>query len=360
MLFNKKRINTMEKRIKKSYACAMVSTYRVDESLVEIHQPQSGEVGIFRVLEDSRRFLKDHNGGNQSLFEGDLVMLAFGNRYATSQYEAYVPTQPERFCSLAGFGGIAGVISSVNATMKHEPLPLELIGYAVDEQGTVINTIQQTLLEPFEGKPGTAQVILSVGSSMDSGKTTTAAYLCAGLERAGLTTAYIKLTGTAYPKDTQYVYDRGASYVSSFSALGYPTTYLLPIPEILDIYQTLRTQAEAVVQPDYIVIEIADGLLQQETKALLTNRAFMSTVTHTVLSCADSLGVLSAHQLLSDFGINPLLISGLFTASELLVEEVLSMVPSPIARLPELLNASFLPLLSTERKLLRAVAANRA
>lgn len=350
----------MQQRIKKSYACANVVDYRIDPTLVSVQVPQAGQVGIFKVLEDSPRSLKDSNGANQALFEGDLVMLAFGDRYATNQYEAYVPERPERYCNLVGFGGIAGLVNSMNATFKHEPLPIELVGYAVDETGKVINTIQRNSLSPFTGESSTAKVILSVGASMDSGKTTTAAYLCGGLERAGLKAAYIKLTGTSYPKDKQYVYDRGACFATDFAALGYPSTYLLGISEILNLYQTLRSQVEETAQPDYIVVEIADGLLQRETRELLANQDFMNTVDYTILSCVDSLGVISGQQLLNSIGIEPVLISGLFTASELLIREVQDLASCPIMGLDQLLSADFLPRMSAKSRLLTPVIAECA
>ena len=175
---------------------------------------------------------------------------------------------------------------------------------------------------------------------MDSGKTTTAAYLSAGLSREGHTTAYIKLTGTAYPKDVRRVYDRGADYAIDFTLLGYPSTFNCELEELLDIYQTLVEHVQEAVEPDYIVVEIADGILQRETAMLLGEDRFMQTVHDVVLSCGDSLSVFSALRLMERYGIKPFAVSGLFTASELLIAEVADLIPIPIMRLDDLLYSA--------------------
>ncbi|MBC6995224.1 hypothetical protein QWY85_12410 [Neolewinella lacunae] len=337
----------MNKRIKMAYTCAGVpGQINWHYELPDAHIPWIGDVGLFRVMDSDGKYMKTRDGGTCSLFTDDLIMAAYGARYATNQYEAYLPQLPTRHVELVGRGGVVAQVASKNHTHPGQAIPLELLAFAVDAQGAVINTLQA--LTPFRGDTQGAKVLLSVGSSMDSGKTTTAAHLCGGLGRVGYKTAYIKLTGTAYPKDTIYCYDRGADYVTDFSQRGFTSTFQVGTPTLLSLYQELLDECVRQVKPDYIVVEIADGILQQETRELLQNSEFMHTVGGVVLSCGDSLGVLSGIEILKSWGIAPVLISGLFTASQLLMEEVRPLTKHPIFSIQELLAGNMLPLLAQQ------------
>lgn len=327
----------MRQRIKKAFTCKNVEHFFLNEPLADAHVPQIGDVAVFKVIKANGGYVLDENSQSRTLFEGDLVMLAFGNRYATSQLEGYVPESPTRMCSLIGRGGVAGVLKSMNSTMKKEPALLEIVAFATDEFGQVINTINREELRPFNPYTINSKVILSIGSSMDSGKTTSAAFLCGGLTLAGRTNAYIKLTGTAYPKDAAFVYDRGADFVADFTHFGYPSTFLCSQDEIMDLYQSLVDFVYEKCQPEFIVVEIADGILQRETAFLLNNAQFMSTIHGVLFSCGDSLGVQTGLNLLKKHGIEPFAVSGLFTASDLLIQEVVHSVDVPVLTLAELL-----------------------
>lgn len=328
----------MKNRIKKSFACTGVQHYILNSNMITSYIPKMGDVGVFRVAEANSSYLVDPQGINRNIFDEDVIMLAFGNRYATSQLEGYVPNTPIKECHLLGRGGVAGVLKSVNATMKSEPPAIELLGYATDEQEKVINTIQTEELDDFSPLSIRSKIILSIGSSMDSGKTTTAAFLCGGLSAAGYTTAYLKLTGTAFPKDARYVYDRGADFIADFTQFGYPSTFMCEHHELLRLYQSLVNISQEAVAPDYIVVEIADGILQRETAMLLRDTRFMDTVHGVIFSCGDSLGVFSGLRMLEDMNIHPFAVSGLFTASELLIEEVENAISVPVLRLSDMLE----------------------
>lgn len=333
-------------KIKSSFACASVSRYELNKDLVANYTPKAGDVGVFRITDPCDSYVADADGINRHIFEDDHVMLAFGSRYATNQIEGYVPDAPQPYYHLLARGGVAGVLKTVNATMRAEPAVLELVAYATDESGAVYNTIRTNNIRPFHSSMIQSKVVLSIGSSMDSGKTTTAAYLCGGLAKAGHTTAYIKLTGTAFPKDARSVEDRGAHFATDFTYFGYPSTYLTPHHELLDLYGALVQVAQQQVQPEYIVIEIADGILQRETAALLQDARFMQTVHGVIYSSGDSLGAISSLQMLADWNVYPFALAGFFTASALLVEEVKPLVQVPILTLDDLLTPRAVQLLS--------------
>ncbi len=329
----------MQSNIKKALTCQHINNYLFDQNLIHTHTPKMGDVGIFRVVRANSGYIIDPQKVAVQLFDEDLVMLAFGSRYATNQYEGYVPETPTLQCHLLGRGGVAGLMISKNATFKITPAQIELVGYAVNQRGTVLNTIKYKALDTFNPFKIRAKVILSVGSSMDSGKTTSAAWLCGGLRAAGKRVAYLKLTGTTFPKDAALNRDRGAHFAADFSDFGFPSTYMVDLDTLLNLYQSLVNRACDEGRVEYIVMEIADGLLQRETALLLEDQGFLSTVHATLFSAGDSLGVLSGLQILNGWGIQPIGVSGIFTASELLIREVEDRIDVPVLRLADLLTA---------------------
>ena len=88
----------MEKRIKRTYICKDINRYFIDEALSKTHTPQVGDVAIFEVLSIGKHSsMQNDEKRNGAIYTGDYIMAAFGTRYATEQFEGYVPEQ--RTCS---------------------------------------------------------------------------------------------------------------------------------------------------------------------------------------------------------------------------------------------------------------------
>ncbi len=334
------------KTIKKSNICKSVFNYQIDSRDIKSYQPKAGDVAIFEVISIGHlNAIQDHEGTNCYIFPGDKIMLTFGNRYASNQFEGYVPKGYQEEYDLIGKGGVAGTVTSMYYKLVVKgPTKLRLIGYATDAQRKVINTtyLHRKPIRFHAGKIRNYKTILSIGSSMDSGKTTTAAYLCRGLKSSGYKVAYIKLTGTVFNKDRMLAYDCGADMVSDFSEFGFPSTYLCSVDTIMDLYEGLLAEI-SVVEPDYVVIEVADGLYQRETSMLLDHQLFTETIDHVILSCSDSLAVNTGLQMLSPiFGDRLFAVGGLFTGSPLLVSEVENQCKIPILTLSKLLRPDLL------------------
>ncbi len=332
-------------RIKRSIICRNLGEdFKINRKIKTKYQPKAGDLAVFQVLEIGKHpSIQGTNGNNTYIFPGDHIMMAFGNRYATEQFEGYIPDTYQREYHILGKGGAVGVLASMHAKIELKgPTTLRLIGYVTDPQtGEVINSKRLAgELTPFDlGKQRSYQVILSLGTGMDSGKTTTAAFLSRGLMLAGKKVAYIKLTGTVFTKDRSLVRDCGADQVADFSTAGFPSTYLCDVPELRDLYETLL-EAVSADEQDYVVIEIADGLLQRETSMLLHDTDFMSTVDHIVLSSVDSMGILHGIAWLEQkVARRPRFLAGLFTASPLLIKEATAHTTLPILTLAEMADA---------------------
>ncbi|MEM6270862.1 MAG: hypothetical protein AAF998_15580 [Bacteroidota bacterium] len=328
----------LKDRIKKAIICKHVTDYTINRLNNRTYVPRAGDVAIFRVLEIGKhKAIQGDTGKNRYIFPGDLIMATFGNRYASNQFEGYVPDGYQEEYEILGQGGVVGKLTSMHLKMQAlGATRVKLVGYAM-QKGRVVNT-QYLTEEPVSFDPNRMRkhkIILSLGSSMDSGKTTSAAYLCRGLRNAGHQVGFIKLTGTVFSRDKHFVHDCGAHKVVDFSNLGFPSTYMYEMQELLDIFAGLSRKVEAI-DPDYIVVEIADGLLQRETSMLLHNPAFRSVVDHVLLSCGDSLSVQSGLEFLARVGLQPFAISGLINASPLMVEEVRQTVALPVLGLEHL------------------------
>lgn len=330
---------TKHMKLKKTIVAREVGDYRLDASMNDVYRMKAGDLAIFEVLELGRHESAQMVDGKvRSIFPGDRIMAAFADRYATSQFEGYVPDGPQPLYHMIAAGGAIGIVKSKHYSLKDiEPTTVRLVGYCCDAEGVVINLkFKYAERIPFRGEVG-PKVILSIGSTMDSGKTTTAAFVSRGLAIAGHNVAYIKLTGTCHTKDREFVMDCGASAVSDFSDVGYPSTFMCSKGEILDIYQTLVDRM-APDKHDFIVMEIADGLMQQETMFLLRDEAFMETIDSVVFSCGDSLSAFHGVQLLSSWGIDVAAISGRFTMSPLLVNEVRDSIRVPVFTIDEVMT----------------------
>jgi hypothetical protein len=316
----------MEKTIKCAYICKGVQDFQIESCPPANYTPQDGDVAVFEVIKIGKhKTIQSHTKRNVTIIPGDYFLATFGSRYATAQFEGYLPESINGELHILGAGGTVGIIRSMHYDyIDIGPTTLRCIGLAVDGQGRVINTKQlcQPAMLPFRGAAAAAtKVVLSLGSSMDSGKTTSAAYLVHGLKAAGYRVAFIKLTGTVYTKDCDLVFDLGADVTADFSDMGFPSTYLCSQEELLNLYESLLVKVMSC-QPDYVVMEIADGIYQRETKMLLQHAPFRDSVEAVLFSAGDSLAAINGLQVLDSWGIHPFAISGLLTASPLLVKEV--------------------------------------
>ncbi|WP_052599715.1 hypothetical protein [Aureispira sp. CCB-QB1] len=335
----------MQDRIKTAIICKGMPDFEIDSNIMYNHKPKAGDVAVFEVLELGKHSsIQGLNGNNRYIFPGDIIMAAFGSRYATGQLEGLIPKEYCEEYHILGKGGAIGVITSMHVKLASKgPTTLRMIGYATQD-GKVINMryLSHKRSRFNAKKKRKSKVILSLGASMDSGKTTTAAYLCRGISQS-TKVAYFKLTGTVYAKDRSLVRDCGACFVSDFSTLGYPSTYLCSRAELLDLYESL-TNLTNHYNPEYTIVEIADGLLQRETSMLLQFQPFLDTVDSVVFSGGDSMSALLGYNMLTEWGLKPIAIGGLFTASPLLAREVEEVVDIPILNLDGLSDPNVIDL----------------
>jgi hypothetical protein len=199
-------------------------------------------------------------------------------------------------------------------------MKLAILGFLSDAAGQRLNlqafAVQATRLAV--ARPWTIAVC---GASMDAGKTYTVASIIRGLAAAGYRVGAAKLTGTASGRDVWQYLDAGAFPVFDFSDCGLPSTYGCTQDDLVRIHTTLASKlADAGVE--CVVFEIADGVLQQESEALLRAPAFRRNVDQFVYAAADPLSAVGGIVCLRTWGIQPGAISGRVSMSPLAIREV--------------------------------------
>jgi len=282
-------------------------------------------VGFHSTLENKQGRIHVINHGSRAAF-------VFGSRYAPDAYEGIVPDTLGREADMLARSGMIGLVRQKNLNVK-DPTRIEVLGYICDSEGRVINTRDFPLTkDPKRRTKGRrrAKLILVVGTSMNSGKSVTAASICWALATMGHKVRGSKVTGTASLKDILRMEDAGASPVSDFTHFGYPSTYLLDEGQLLEIFNKLDLKY-ANNPSNYWVVEIADGILQRETAMLLGCEAIRRRIHRLIFAAHDALGAVAGVQILdARFGLKPDAISGLCSASPLAIQELSGFTDIPV------------------------------
>jgi hypothetical protein len=262
------------------------------------------------------------NGRRRHLFPGDEIVVAYGHRYASNQFESEVPESLGP-CHLVAGGGIASRALSWHVKISKGPTQITPIGLLAGPDDIPIN-LKDFALDPVpQRRDYRPTSIAVVGTSMDAGKTQTCVHLVRGLVGGGLRVGYAKVTGTGAGGDFWWLRDAGADPVLDFTDVGLPSTYLMHPNEVQRVLVTLANHI-ATEGVDAMVLEIADGIFQGETAALLSSSSFQQTVGGIVLAAADSMGAAAGYEWLCRNSFEPVALSGLLTVSPLQAREALT------------------------------------
>jgi hypothetical protein len=282
------------------------------------YAPEVGNLLLARVAQvghHSRIELAD--GRRSRLYVGDEVMVCYGHRYAPDQYGIRVPANMQR-CALATSGGVAGELENQHDAVG-KPTQLQPIGLIGDARGVPLNLSQFSI--PRVGScPITVPVFAVLGSSMNSGKTTTAACTVHGLTKAGLRVAASKMTGTGSGADYWHMLDAGAVAVRDFSDYGLPSTYRVDIDTLQRMFFSVLAELQRSA-PDAIVIEISDGLFQRETAMILQAPWFRETVDRILFAAPDAMSLVTGVEIARRHGLRVAALSGLISRSPLAMRE---------------------------------------
>lgn len=330
---------------KKSFITRNVD-FSLVESLLEDQAPKRGDLllaQVERIRQHTR--LEDVHGRRVHLYPGDEVIVAAGGRYASDQFEAEAP-EALGPCHLVAAGGLAAVVKQRHARIK-PATEITLLGVLGGRVGDAINLSRFAPLQRYPVGQVDLPVLLVIGSDMNAGKTTTAAACIFGLRQLGLRVAGGKLTGTGAGPDYWRMKDAGAISVTDFLDAGLPSTVGVAADELVGLLRRFKASAQDACA-DLLVVEVADGVLQPETAALLRNSSFIQEITGAIVASDSAVAALMITQGLLVAGINVLGISGLLTNSPLASEEVRRNTGLPVLNLNDLMDQSVLEYLGGE------------
>jgi hypothetical protein len=301
-------------------------------------EPRSGDVVLVAVGEiGQHQRLELTTGRRSALFPGDQMLLAYGPRYAPDQFEAEVPPDLQP-ADLVAAGGLIGRMRSSHDEMQ-DPTQVIPLGLLADAEGVVTldrcAPLQHSTSSPARWEAVRPSVIAVLGTSMNSGKTTTVASIVRGLTAAGHRVAAGKVTGTGAGGDSHMYADAGATRVLDFTDFGFSSTYQLDAATVTAIFTSLIDEL-AGDEPDVIVVEIADGLLQPETSDLIVDPWFHDIVGKVVFSAGDAMGAMTGLAELRGRSLDPVAVAGLVTASPLAIRETERVVDVPVVPLVDL------------------------
>ena len=304
-------------RAKRSFTTRRVPTADMMLVLTGDVAPRSGDVVLARVeaLGHHGR-IEQPDGRRAALYSGDEILVCYGNRYAPDQFEAEIGADLGP-CHLVAAGGIASTALSWNDRIGR-PTDITPIGLVGDGAGNPIN-LKSYALSPQPQAPD-VPVIAVVGTSMNAGKTTTAANLVRGLALAGHRVGTVKLTGTGAGGDLWIMRDAGAHEVVDFTDAGFSATYRVDVGALEHAAKVLVGHL-AASGCTVVIAEIADGLYQDETAALLRSGLLRSLIGGVLFAAGDAMGASAGAASLQAQGHNVLALSGLLTRSPLAVRE---------------------------------------
>ncbi|MEO6199782.1 MAG: DUF1611 domain-containing protein [Cryobacterium sp.] len=296
-------------------------------------RPRTGDLVLARIARmGHHRHIEQPDGRRAVLHLGDEIIVTYGDRYATDQFESHVPRSLGR-TQLVASGGIASQVLSHSQAVRTatEIMPIGLLG---DDRGRPLN-IMSFALDPVFPEAARPRTIAVIGTAMNSGKTTTIHYLVNGLSRSGVRTGVAKVTGTGSGNDYWCMLDAGAHRMLDFTDVGLSSTYRQPLAilerkfgELVNHLTTSGCSAN--------FIEVADGIYQAETSRLLDSNAFHTLIDAVVFAAPDAMGAAAGVAHLRALGHDVVAVSGLLTRSPLAIREAAGATGLPVLNLEHL------------------------
>ena len=270
---------------------------------------------------------------------GDHVIGAFGVRAATLDATGHWNEIRDdgRMHALTA-AGLMGKATSVSP-FSQAPLELDYVGHCV-RSGSKLTMSQFAESDLGDAKYDIPTILL-IGTSMSSGKTTTARIVIRELVRTGLRVAGVKLTGAGRRRDTLAMRDAGADPIMDFVDAGLPST-VCSVDRYRSAVRPLLVEIQSA-KPDIVVAEAGASPIEPYNGDTLMEM-IQDDVCFTILCASDPYAVIGVQQ---GFGYKPDLVAGLATSTSAGVEVIQKMSgvtalnllePASVGRLNQMLS----------------------
>lgn len=307
-----------------SFATRLVAPGDVASLTRDLSGVTPGDLVLAEVTQiGNHKRLQLADGRFSPLWPGDRIVVACADRFAVDQFHGLARLSADGADLLAG-GGVVGEIQSRNDRVSRGTR-LAVLGRLTDSAGAVINVSRYGLASVPKARP--RHVIAVLGTGMNAGKTAAAAGLINGFSRLGRRVAAIKLTGTGSFGDVHEYEAAGAAQVLDFAHAGMASTYRQPVERLVDAADVLLSHAASC---DVAVVELADGVSQVETAALLSRPDFVARFDGVILAAPEALAARGALSWLAERGLAPLALSGVISRAPLAAEEAVAATGLPV------------------------------
>ncbi|MCB0359667.1 MAG: hypothetical protein KDD44_08525, partial [Bdellovibrionales bacterium] len=198
-----------------------------------------------------------------------------------------------------------------NVSNNAPPTEVEVLGYLGDQARAVLNTraFAPSISDQPEGA-GNRRFIIVVGSDTDAGKTRACRAIITSLFKAGREVVAAKATGVAFAQDVAQFHPQ-AHYVTDFVNHGVESTIGLGEEPAVRLFHRVRNDLIANSGDDAVcVIELADGIINPETRAILADAAVRESTSQVVFASAGVMAAMMGAQILRDLGYPHPIFSG--------------------------------------------------
>jgi hypothetical protein len=293
--------------------------------------------------------IEESSGRMCQVFDGDIVIGAFGRRAATLEGVGdWRNIGDDMALHALTSAGLLGKATSVSPLLP----PIMQLAY----RGHVVRGRKVTMGQFYTRREPvdlTLPVVLLIGTSMSSGKTTSGRVIVHELKRRGLKVTAAKLTGAARSRDMLSLSDAGADHIFDFVDVGLPST-VCPADEFESALRQLLTLV-AATGADVLVAEAGASPLEPYNGAVAMD-VIDKNLRMLVLCASDPYAVMGVQHA---FGRQPDLVCGPAANTEAAVELVHKLCGVPAlnllrrssrGELNQLLDERLQPWLSQSRR----------
>lgn len=262
----------------------------------------NGDYVAAKVIKHSGTYRAElYNGRMMELMESDLLIGALGRRYATLEATGnWEEVGPDGRMNLLTGAGLFGKMTSQSFVFPSY-IELQYVGHLLRHGHKVT---MNDFVPTIEKKDLSIPVILIVGTSMSSGKTTAARIISRLLVNNDQRVVGVKLSGAGRYRDILSVKDAGAHYIFDFVDVGLPST-IVPEEEYLPRIRTLISLI-ANTDAEVAVVEIGSSPLEPYNGNLAI-RSIAKHIKCVVLCASDPYAV---YGVMKSFNMRPNVVSG--------------------------------------------------
>ncbi len=285
----------------------------------------TGDYVVGEVTETTRSTLVELATGRMiEVAKGDLMLGALGIRAATLEaVGSWQDVGNDGAMQAMTAAGLFGRVTS-QSTFINKPIDLQYRGH-VTRSGNKVQ--MQDFVVPAGEMAIQCPVLLLIGTSMSSGKTTSARVIIRRLKQMGLRVAGAKLTGAGRYRDILAMSDAGADAIFDFVDAGLPST----VCDESVYREALRNLLGRIAEtnPDVLVAEAGASPLEPYNGEVAVEET-RDLVRCTVLCASDPYAVVGVTK---GFGFEPDLVSGVATSTSAGVQVIRKMAKQPALNL---------------------------